>query len=153
MSTAAFPPYRFVPGKSPHPTTHPQGHSYGKHPGKPPAIPPERWAESESYHRGIDLHNFAYWWECHEELEALWNSVGRTTPQGQFLQCIIQVAAGNLKHFMGSPAHRDLANEGLARLRGLPPQYMGVDVAAYERDVRDYHEGRRGTPALIRLEG
>ncbi len=151
-SSAPFPPYRFVPGRSPHPTTHPEGHSYGKHPELPPALPPERWRECGSYLRGVDLHNFAYWWECHEELEQLWNSVGRKTPQGQFLQGLIQVAAANLKFFLGSPTHTWLANEGLSRMKGLPARYMGMDIAEYERDVRDFHEARRDRPAVIRLE-
>lgn len=151
-STQPFPPYHFVPGKSPHPTTNPLGHSYGKHPRAVPAFPPERWRECDSYTLGIDFYNFSYWWECHEELEQLWNAVGRATPQGQFLQGIIQVAAANLKKFMGSPAARGLAEEGLARFKGLPARYMGADVPRFEREVREYQEGKRDQPALLRLE-
>ena len=151
-STRSFPPYRFVPGRSPHPSRDPRGHSYGRAEHSPPALPPDRWAESESYLFGIDLHNFAYWWECHEELEQLWNAVGHATPQGQFLQGIIQVSAANLKYFMGSAVHARLAEEGLARLHGLPDRFMGADVPAFVTAVRAWHGGHATRPALIRLQ-
>jgi hypothetical protein len=156
-----------VPGRSPHPRRDPKGHAYGTAEPKPPPVDAARWRESPIYLLGIDLYNHAYWWECHEALEALWHAVGHTTPTGQFLQGIIQVAAANLKRFVreteGLPSvapgresakegARRLWTEGLARHAGLPGRYMGVDVAVFGRDVKDYFEGRRDTPALITLE-
>ena len=64
-----------------------------------------------------------------------------------------KVAAANLKRFVGqdSGAHR-LWTEGLARHEGITGAYMGVDVDAFHRDVKDYFEGRRDKPALISLQ-
>lgn len=120
---------------------------------KPPPPDPERWRENEDYLYGIDLFNFAYWWECHEALEGLWHAAGHVTPCGQYLQGVIQVSAANLQRFMGRlETARRKAEEGLARLEGLPPEYMGVRVEDFRRDVRDYYESRRDRPPLILLQ-
>lgn len=108
-----FPPYRFVPGKHPHPIAHPQGHSY-RPPGhvEPPVtfVPPERWRESGDYLFGCDLYNHAFWWEAHEAWEGLWRIVPEGSAQKRFLQGLIQTAAIHLQLFQG---HAD----GVARLR------------------------------------
>ena len=141
-----FPPYAFLPGVSPHPRSNPKGHAYGQPEPAAEPFPPEEWKDSEMYLRGIDLYNHGYWWECHEELEALWHAVGHETTQGQFLQGIIQVAAAHLQRFMGSEkTAQGLAEKGLARLKDLPPAYMGVAVREFERDVCGKW------PVLIRL--
>jgi hypothetical protein len=125
-----FPSYHFVPSKNPHPRRDPRGHSYGKPEPKPSAFQPEDWHKSEEYLYGIDLYNFAYWWESHEVFEGLWHAVGRNTEQGNFLQALIQLAASNLKRFLGDHrAARNLLNSGLVRLRKMPKCYMGIDVA------------------------
>jgi hypothetical protein len=151
-SKAAFPPYRFIPGRSPHPRRHPQGHAYGTTEPTPPPPDPAMWRENDLYLHGIDLYNFAYWWECHEALEALWHAAGHASPTGQFLQGIIQVAAANLKKFTGlEGTPLKLAKEGLARHAGLPSPYMGVDLVAFAKDAVAWHEGRTDKPAMIRL--
>ena len=151
-SSRAFPPYRFVPGRSPHPRNDPAGHMFDQPEPEIVALPPGRWREDSSYRYGIDLFNFAYWWECHEALEGLWNAVGRKTQQGLYYQGLIQVAAGHLKRFLGvlEPA-TTLASRGLSKLDGLPKIYMGVHVPRFRRDTIDYFEGRREVPVLIAL--
>jgi len=44
-----FPPYAFVPGRLPHPTSDPAGHSFGKEPAVPSNVDPERWHECRPY--------------------------------------------------------------------------------------------------------
>jgi hypothetical protein len=150
-SSIPFPPSRFVPGRLPHPRRDPRGHSFGLPEPKLPPWSPLEWGRNLPYLFGIDLYNFAYWWECHEALEALWHAAGRRSVHAQFLQGIIQVAAGNLKRFMGKiePGRR-LIEEGLGRLEGPlreGPVYMGVRLPEYiEKVSRDHF-------ALIRLEG
>ncbi|MGH7168620.1 MAG: DUF309 domain-containing protein [Nitrospiraceae bacterium] len=113
---------------------------------------PDEWRSSEDYLYGIDLYNFAYWWECHEVFEGLWHAVGHKTLQGNFFQALIQVAAANLKRLLGAASPADnLARACLKRLAKVPPRYMDVDVAAFSRDVRDYFTGLRAHPPLIRL--
>lgn len=151
-SDGPFPRYRFVPGRSPHPRRDPAGHSFGTPEPKPPPLDPSRWPDSPLYLRGVDLYNFAYWWECHEAFEALWHAVGHDTPPGRHLQGLIQVAAANLKRFLGDEATaRTLAEKGLARHAGLPAIYLGVELEAFARNSRAWFGGRSPCPALIRL--
>lgn len=147
-----LPPYRFVPGKSPHPRRDPKGHSYGQAEPKPDPVTVDTWRQSEWYLYGIDLYNYAYWWECHEALEGLWHAAGRVSQLAQFLQGVIQVSAANLQRFMGNfETAKGLAEEGLGRHQGLKGIYMGIEVAAFANDVRAYFDKKRDTPALIRL--
>jgi hypothetical protein len=136
-STRLFPSYRFIPGENPHPRRDPLGHSYGQPEPKPLASPPEKWERSEDYLYGIDLYNFAYWWECHEVFEGLWHAVGPDTEQGNFFQALIQLAAANLKRFLGNEqAAQKLARSGLARLQSLPKLYMGIDIIAFSEKYK-----------------
>ena len=97
-------------------------------------FPTAQWQTSEEYLYGIDLYNYAYWWECHEIFEGLWHAAGRNTEQGNFFQALIQLAAANLKRFLGNEqAAQKLARSGLTRLRKVPPIYMGLDVHALEK--------------------
>jgi hypothetical protein len=136
-SSHPFPPYRFVPGRTPHPRRSPLGHSYGQPEPKPTSFSADQWQTSEDYLYGIDLYNFAYWWECHEIFEGLWHAVGHDTEQGNFFQALIQLAASNLKRFIGNEqAAQKLARSGLARLQNLPQSYMGIDVIALSQVCR-----------------
>jgi len=155
-SNLAFPPYRFVPGLNPHPRNHPQGHSYGQIDTEPPSWDPGAWRTLTPYLYGIDLYNFAYWWECHETLEGLWISAGRHTPHARFVQGLIQIAAANLQsHRNHRVASLSLADKGILGLEfgaDGAQTYMGIRVAPFVMDVRAYFHGRRENPALIRLE-
>lgn len=151
-SVKPFPSYRFLPGQNPHPRRDPLGHSYGQPDPKLLAFPPEGWRRSEDYLYGIDLYNFAYWWECHEVFEGLWHAVGPDTEQGNFFQALIQLAAANLKQFLGNErAAQKLARSGLARFQILPQFYMGIDVTDLTRILQDdlTHSGE--VSALLKL--
>lgn len=153
-SPRPFPPYRFVPGRSPHPRRDQKGHAYGLPEPRPAAFPPEEWHKSEDYLYGIDLYNFAYWWECHEIFEALWQAVGPQTEQGNFFQALIQIAAANLKQSVGNRQSAErLRHRGITRLRNLPPVYMGLNVAEFTDEVNAYFADPSRQPALARLQG
>ena len=129
-SSRPFPVYRFVPGNHPHPRRHPQGHSFGCPEPSPAPCRPEEWFQSEDYRFGIDLYNFAYWWECHEVFEGFWHAVGRKTEQGLFFQALIQLAAANLKRHTGHlNAAENLFRESHRKFYGMPLFYMGLDIA------------------------
>ena len=142
-SRRPFPPYRFVAGLNPHPRRDPKGHAYGLPEVPPPSVPPDRWRENEDYLYGIDLYNFAYWWECHEALEGLWHLTGHRGTKAQFLQGIIQVAAANLKRHVGTlegarRLGRDLGLPGLPkRSSGDGRTQHGVRAQAAQRPVPD----------------
>lgn len=128
-SSRAFPSYGYIPGESHHPRRHPAGHSYGLPEPAPKPLAPGDWRESEDYLYGVDLYNFAYWWECHEAFEACWHAVGPQTEQGQFFRALIQLAAARVKLAQDNvPAMRNLLRYGMARLQRLPRSYMGLDV-------------------------
>ncbi|UVT15269.1 MAG: DUF309 domain-containing protein [Nitrospira sp.] len=152
-STQPFPSYRFAPGLAPHPRRDPSGHSYGKPERKPTRFAVDEWQTSEDYLYGIDLYNFAYWWECHEVFEGLWHAFGHNSEQGNLFQALIQFAASNLKWSLGNEtAARKLARNGLDRLQKVPSPYMGIDVTAFtERYKTTASEGSEFRPALLTL--
>jgi len=143
-----FAPYRFVPGKHPHPTAHRDGHSYlppGESEPPVPFVPPEKWYESEAYLEGVDCYNNGYWWEAHEAWEGLWHVVPNPSSQRSFLQGSIQVAALHLQAFLGK-------RNGILRLREssqrhfanveMPTDgvFMGVNLDEWLKDVTAYTE-------------
>lgn len=152
-SCQPWPAYRFVPGVSPHPRRHPDGHSYGQCEPASPAPAWDRWRTNDAYLFGVDLYNFAYWWECHEIFESFWRMSGAKSEPGRFFQALIHVAAGNLKRCMGSPVSADrLCKAALERFQLMPQIYMGIDIRMFERDIQAYVNGSRTAPALIRLQ-
>jgi hypothetical protein len=155
-SARAFPRYRFVPGLNPHPRRHPQGHAYGTLEVPPPRLDPGQWRENDVYRHGIDLYNYAYWWECHEALEGLWHLTGHQGTEAQFLQGIIQVAAANLRRHLGTPGGaRRLGREAVGRLESVGRStYMGLELAPFIQGARALHVDEKTTAIpLIRLEG
>ncbi len=154
-SERPFPRYRFVPGLTPHPRRHPQGQAYGIPERPPPRFEPGDWRNNEVYRQGIDLYNFAYWWECHEALEGLWHLTGHQGSEAQFLQGVIQVAAANLRRHLGTPGGaRRLGREAVGRLESVGlAVYMGVRLAPFIQGIRTLHvEEKSAAIPLIRLE-
>ncbi|MCF6156999.1 MAG: DUF309 domain-containing protein [wastewater metagenome] len=113
-----FPPYRHIPGITPHPFCNPRGHSYGLQEANSDTqvVLPEGWRESENYLYGIDLYNFAYWWEAGEAWEGLWKKA-----EGNcriFLQGLIQISISLLKHHLRKlEGLRHLSTTGRNKLR------------------------------------
>lgn len=152
-SSRPFPAYRFVPGHRPHPRRHPQGHSFGCPEPSPAPCRPEEWFQSEDYRFGIDLYNFAYWWECHEVFEGFWHAAGRKTEQGQFFQALIHLAAANLKRFTHHPAaERSLLGKSTRLFSGLPDRYMGIDLAELRNSLTAALRQGLPHPLLMTLE-
>lgn len=124
-----LPPYRYVPGRAPHPTSDPAGHSYGRPVEVPPPLDPARWRDSAAYLHGVDLYNAGFWWEAHEAWEGLWRLAGRSSETGRFLQGLIKAAAGLLKSEVGQ--HEGAAQffrEAASHLSDAPERYLGLDV-------------------------
>ena len=112
-------------------------------------LAPEQWRRADEYLYAIDLYNYAYWWECHEVLEGLWRAAGETTEQGKFFRALIQLAAANLKRFVGQLQATDrLLRRGLVRLEQVSEHYMGIDVANLRNQLEEFQF--RSAP-LIRL--
>jgi len=143
-----LPGYRFVPGVNPHPVKHPEGHLHGAHTADPPPEQVERY-----YLRGLDLFDQHFWWECHEQLEAVWHTAERGSPYFDHVQGIIQLAAACLKHHVAEAraATRLLerARERLDRVVAAEGALAwGVDVPGLLADTQRFLEG--GDPPRIR---
>ena len=152
-SSRPFPRYRFVPGLHPHPFRDPDGHSYGMETPGLAGWSPEEWRHLEPWLYGVDLYNFAFWWEAHETLEGLWHAAGRTSPAARFVQGIIHVSAANLNLHRGNmEAGIRQARRGIERLRRHPDRvWMGIDVGDFTLQVEGYLADRSRGPALIEL--
>src|SRR5262245_55921081 len=99
----ALPPYAFVPGKNPHTTSDPRGHTYGVAAPAPAPVYPADWSASWPYRHGLDLFNHQFYWEAHEQFEALWLAAGRSGPAADFLKALIKLAAAGVKHLEQKP--------------------------------------------------
>ena len=92
-----LPPYAFVPGRFPHPTSDPAGHSYRSVRELPAAPDADNWRASRAYLRGVDLFNHGFYWEAHEAWEGLWHACGRCGVMADFLKGLIQLAAAGVQ--------------------------------------------------------
>ncbi len=145
-----FPPYSFVPGKTPHPKSDHAGYSYGVASQPCAPVDPARWWESKPYLYGLDLFNSQFYWEAHEQLEGLWLAAGRTGPVADFLKGLIKLAAAGVKHREEKPpgvkSHACRAAElwrGVARSAG-EGLFLGLPLG----DLIDLADGicRNGWP-------
>jgi predicted metal-dependent hydrolase/ribosome biogenesis protein Tsr3 len=142
----AFPPYTFVPGRTPHPVSDPAGHLFGKPMEPPPPLDPPRWQENRAYLFGVDLFNHGYYWEAHEVWEGLWRAAGRTGQIADCLKGLIKLAAAGVKvrqgqprsiasHAAGAANHfRDIARQ----LGGERADYLGLrlrDLLAFAEQI------------------
>ena len=98
LPSADLPPYTFVPGTAtPHPIRDPKGHSHNRKPRPPQPLSAEEWANNRTYLLAIELFNFGYYWEAHEEWERLWRVSGPDTTVGRFLKGLIKLSAAGIK--------------------------------------------------------
>jgi uncharacterized protein len=99
-----LPPYSYVSGLNPHPTSDPRGHSFGVH--DPPAEPLDEssFLRNATYLHAIDLFNHGFYWEAHEAWEALWHAAGRHGGTADFLKGLIKLAAAGVKAREGRAA-------------------------------------------------
>jgi hypothetical protein len=160
-----LPPYSYVPGHElPHPVNDPQGHLYAQASqthtplvttsqlSTLPSDPSSRRhalaaivAENPQWLYALDLFNSGFYWEAHEAWETFWNALGRTTPEAQFVQGLIHLAAACVKIREGKPIgvsrHTKRARELLGELEAanpggtlnLAPESLSAVVAELEK--------------------
>jgi hypothetical protein len=156
-----FPPYRHVPGLTPHPRCHPQGHRFGQIEEPVEPFDVSSWKESLDYLYGVDLYNFAFYWEAHEAWEGIWKTTARRDTPGLYLQGLIQISAALIKRHQGIAGGKEsLSRAGFRKLRSVAeghPRYGGLEMAEYiERMVQIFADPDRTCwPAdpRIRLAG
>ena len=155
-TSAPLPPYRYLPGRAPHPRRDPAGHSYGEPEPVAPRWHPLDWNTLEPWLRAVDLFNAGYWWEAHEQLEALWKAAGKTTREARFVRGVLHIAAAVLHRELGrEPSSLKQGNAGLHALENAELElgerhYMGIDVSQWMEQVRLWLDARaRSAPEII----
>lgn len=130
MTGDQLPPYTYVPGRTPHPISDPAGHSYGRPVERPLTFDPDNWHSNSAYLRGIELFNYGYYWEAHEEWESLWHAAGRRGPIADFLKGLIQLAVCGVKHYQEMPdGLRTHARRAVELLSKSPnPVMLGLPI-------------------------
>lgn len=180
----SLPPYSYVPGhERPHPVNDPGGHLYAARdsahelpitPSQLSTLPDDPTsrhralaaivAENSQWLYALDLFNAGFYWEAHEAWESFWNAFGRTTPEAQFIQGLIHLAAACVKVREGKPAgvsrHTKRARELLGELEAanpggtlkLAPESLAAVVAELEKYTPAcWHTSK--TPAVRVLAG
>lgn len=141
-SSFDFPDYRYIPGINHHPVRHPQGHSYNRIEEKLGFIEPKDWQKNSQFLYGVDLYNYAFWWESHEAWEGLWHLTQKDDVYGQFLQGLIQVSAAFIKwylnHFDGMTRLYNIALGRLEFVASSHPQFMGIDLLQYISSLKQH---------------
>lgn len=124
-----YPPYRHLPGQTPHPRTHPQGHRFAL-PGADLPLTAENWPTHRAYLAGVDLYNRAFWWEAHEAWEGPWKV--SVPASRRHLQGLVQLAAALIKWRQGKQRGMEkLAHSSRALLEAVAaehPHYLGMDL-------------------------
>jgi predicted metal-dependent hydrolase len=140
-----LPPYSYVTGHFPHPTSDPEGHMYGGEHPVPAAPDPFRWSDSPDYLYGIDLFNHGYYWEAHEQWEGLWHACGRTGAIADFLKALIKLAAAGVKARERRPAGvtrharraAELFQSVAEQAAGSTSSFMGLDLRQLARQASE----------------
>ena len=115
-------------------------------------IDEESWSDCKAYLFAIDLFNHGYYWEAHEELEALWLGVGRDSPAGRFIQGIIQAAAALLKLEAAKlESAKRLLVAASEKLRAPSKSFLGLDGAKLADDLETAVRSTDPGAVVIRL--
>ncbi len=147
-----FPPYRFVPGQTPHPTRDPRGHSYRATEERWDSFDANQWNRCQPYLYGVDLFNHRYWWEAHEAWEVIWRAAGRRTLTGLFLQGLIQASVAQLKRSQGrNRSARRLVQDARRKLSLVSGTFLGIEVSSFLMDLGRNLQDENPPPLVIRL--
>lgn len=152
-----LPSYPYRPGRSPHPRRDPCGHSYGAPEPVATAWAPEQWRNLEPWLYAVDLFNARYWWECHEQLEALWKAAGKKSVPAGFVRGIIQIAAACLHRACAKEASAiKQARAGLAliddALHDGRHTFIGVDLNRWIENVQRWIQDPEASPLRLELD-
>ena len=141
-SRRPFPAYRFVPGENPHPIRDPNGHSYRQCIDDPGRINPDKFYENDTYLFGVDLFNYAFWWESHEAFESLWKPLSKDDSSSHFLQGLIKISAAFLKWHARQQRGLEIHYRGgiaqFQRVLEISTEYMGINLINHIDKTSNY---------------
>lgn len=136
-----MPPYTYVPGQQPHPIRDPDGHRYGQPEPSVDHFDPTKWAECTPYLFGVDLFNAGFYWESHEQWEAVWLAVGRRGTTADLLKGLIKFSAAGVKHLEGRPVgvarHARRAADLLEAVLRATQESRGIMLGLAVEPLRD----------------
>ena len=132
-----FPPYRYIPGQSPHPFRSPQGHNHTQKTLKILEGHPQR--DQRLFLYGMELLNAHFFWEAHETLEFLW--LKANGEQKELLQALIKSAASLLKlHMDHIDAAENLWNSAVQLLR--KKTIPNIDLEHFKMTITHLHDNK-----------
>lgn len=133
-----MPPYAFVPGNFPHPTSDPAGHSFGRLPELVPVPDANHWQSCRTYLRGIDLFNHGFYWEAHEAWETVWRACGRRGLMADFFKALIHLAAAGVKIKEGRPG--GVASHGKRAAELLGKHFLDGQTRFFGLNLEDLED-------------
>jgi predicted metal-dependent hydrolase len=116
-----------------------------------PPVEGDGWERSRAYLRGVELFNAGYYWEAHEEWEALWHAEGRKGTTADLLKGLIKLAAAGVKVREGQPhgvtthARRAAALFEAVRAEGARKR-LGLDLDRLADEARRVAEAPPSDP-------
>jgi len=132
LTQRPFPSYTYVPGKTPHPIRESTGHSYQQPEPFVESFSSDEWPKCEAYLFGIDLFNAGFFWESHEQWEAVWHAVGRVGTTASFLKGLIKLSAAGVKSLEQKPngvqRHAHRAAELFAEVQEQCSSHCGLEL-------------------------
>ena len=140
LTRRSLPPYSYVPGQFPHPRSHPQGHSFGKPEPDVDSFAPEAWKTCDEYLFGCDLLNQSFYWEAHEQWEAVWLSLGRSGVVADLMKGLIKIAAMGVKarqaNVIGFERHKARAVQLFCAVREKHSRLAGLELDQLINDTK-----------------
>jgi uncharacterized protein len=113
----------------------------------------QTWQNCTNYLYAIDLFNYAYYWEVHEVLENLWMKVGKKSPEGLFIQGLIQLSVALLKNLQSNKLGlKRLTDKAMPKLLSQQGIYLGVDIRNLINQFNIYLNGEQENSPIIFLQ-
>jgi len=148
-----FPNYRYNPKFDVHPSKLIGKEHIPKLPEMDSIFSFNSWQNCSNYLYAIDLFNYNYYWEVHEVLEKLWMTAGKKSPEGIFLQGIIQLAVALLKKSQAnSEGLKRLAEKAIPKLHSQSEIYLGIDKDNLILQFNNFCTGIQELPPVIVLD-
>ncbi len=147
-----LPLYRYIPGKGEHPNKLKDQIHIPEIPESITRFSDQTWKQSKTYLYAIDLFNHGYYWEVHEVLEKIWLKIGKTSPEGIFIQGIIQLSVALLKKSqLNKNGFKRLYDKSLPKILTQQSVYLGIDIEKLINQFNIFTETEDISPPIIIL--
>lgn len=149
----SLPAWRYIPKYEIHPNKNPHIEHIPWLPDTTMKFSVKSWQKSERYLYAIDLFNHQYYWEVHEVLEKLWMETGKKSPEGIFIQGIIQLSIALLKKIQSNTKGTlRLTKKALPKLHSQQGVYLGIDIEPFIEQYKLFIDDKTTTQLIINLQ-